>query len=220
MNVLKKTIQVRVTALWLLGVAVVVVVGFTVWFAFHSVQLADTALKNANAASKDVPKLPAQVSSFEACQKSSGSTILQTYPAQCITKTGKKFTEPLTAVFLTINEWHVRIPLGASDLSDAEYSMSSDGTQAHITTKTLAALANKIGGCHPGIDDVYLERSSTTGDFPDTWTPRKIGSYYYGPAAISEPLCLSQGGDAKDLATIHTTQANLQQAVSQVVAAP
>ncbi|HSX31095.1 MAG TPA: hypothetical protein VLE99_04210 [Candidatus Saccharimonadales bacterium] len=217
MSVQQKQIKIAIT--WVAVLLVVATVGFTVWFAYHSNQVASRTLQSANQASSDIPKLPA-VNSFDACKKSPGSMILQTYPEQCVTKTGQKFTASPTAAYLTIKEWGVRMPLGRSDLADAEYTLSSDGKRAHITTKTLAHLSAQLGGCHPGIDDVYVDRSTTTASFANSWKPQKIGQYYYGPAVLIEPLCVTQGGNSKDLATMQTIQTDLEQAASQIAAAP
>lgn len=70
--------------------------GYILWFAIHSVHVADSALKSANHVSSDIPKTQ-PVTSFDTCKKAPGSKLLQTFPEQCVTSGGKKFTGPITS---------------------------------------------------------------------------------------------------------------------------
>ena len=111
------------TAATVLAVVVAAVVGFTVWFAYHSSQVADSTLKSANKVSSDIPKVPA-ITDFASCEKAGGSKTLQTYPEQCVTTSGKKYTD--TPKYLVIKEWGVKIPLSTND-SSVYYEVGLNG---------------------------------------------------------------------------------------------
>lgn len=211
-----QTVRRKLAVLWALGAVILAGVGFTVWFAYHSSQAADTALKSANKVSSDVPKTPV-VNSYDTCTKAPGSKILTTSPSQCITAGGKTFTETTQAAkYLVITEWQVRIPLAASDITDAEYTLSSGGDMAHITTKALTAAVAKVPGCHSGLNDIYLSRSKTEPELTPGWGPKKVGSYYYFKGSVMEPMCVTAGSDS--LATIQSIQNDLAKAVPLVEA--
>jgi len=106
---------------------VLAAVGFTIWFAYNSSQMADKTLQSANKVSKDIPKLPS-VDSFEACKKSPGSKMLLTYPEQCVTTTGKKFTDP--------NGLSMQTPKAAAD-SVAPAAGTCPTTAGTVVTVTL-----------------------------------------------------------------------------------
>ncbi|HSX15350.1 MAG TPA: hypothetical protein VLF40_01035 [Candidatus Saccharimonadales bacterium] len=198
---------------------VLAAIGFTIWYAYHSSQLAEQTLSSANKVSKDVPNLPA-VDSFETCKKSPGSKLLLTSPEQCITTTGKKFTDGgQSNAYLVITEWHVRLPLAKADLDDAQYTYNASTGLVHITTKTLASKVGALSGCKSGLNNLYLTRSKTEPELENRWGDKKIGSYYYSQAIVTEPDCVAQLTTAQS-ASISAIEDDLLSALPGLIAAP
>jgi len=118
------------------GLLVLAVLGYSVWFALHSSHLAELSLQSANKVSNDVPKVPV-IATFTACQKAPRSVLLQTYPEQCVTAGGKKFTD--AQKYLTIKEWQVRVPLGSAVDAGAYYTVNKDQPSANPVYLTVYA---------------------------------------------------------------------------------
>ena len=176
------------TILILIGILAIAGTGFYVW---HSKQLIDKNLTAVNSAT--VTFKAHAVTSFADCQKTPGSKILQTYPEQCVTKTGKAFTDSSQATaqqFLVIKEWGVRMTLPAA-LQDAYYAFPSGQTYAFLGLKSLTALSPD---CAPDKVSLGLIFRQTTAEYntalADQQTNGKnidnisgdvhIGDYYYG----------------------------------------
>ena len=134
--------------------------------------------------------------SYDSCVEESGSVSLQSYPETCVTKGGKHYTNTSqkadTLKYLTIKEWGVKLPLTA-DIADATYTVQTDGT-THVSTKKIAELAKTVTGCKAGIDDIYVQRTSTapTGE----GVAPQIGKYYFSQYSPIEPTCAIPANDA------------------------
>lgn len=83
----------------------------------------NTASSPASTTAGDAKNTVATVQSFAECKKAAGSKMIQTVPAQCITKDGKTFTDKITAVTngvfessgsLAIDAWGVQLPIPKS----------------------------------------------------------------------------------------------------------
>ncbi len=163
-----------------LAVVVAAAVSFTVWFAYHSAQLADASLKSANKVSGDMPKLP-QITDFDSCKKAGGSKLLQTYPAQCVTQSGKTFTEALK--YLTIKEWGVEIPL-TSTVSDATYAVKAGAPDSvYLSLNSLSSTACRANDVSMGAIRrfTYADADPLSGKTLRSENPTavKIGNYYF-----------------------------------------
>jgi len=75
------------------------ILGFTGYFVYQSQQNTNKTLNNTNKVAQggSAPRVSA-VTNFAECQKAAGSKMLETYPEQCVTKTGKTFTDTSEAV--------------------------------------------------------------------------------------------------------------------------
>ncbi|MCA9325028.1 hypothetical protein KDA23_03110 [Candidatus Saccharibacteria bacterium] len=98
---------------------IVAIIGLTGWYVWHSKQIADDSQNKALQASSGT--IPAtKVTSYEECIKLQGSKLLETYPEQCVTASGKKFTNLDQSVddYLVVKEWGIRfkVPKGLSDV--------------------------------------------------------------------------------------------------------
>ena len=187
-------------------IVIVGILGFTGWFVWHSKHTTNTDLSSGKSQNS------ASITSFEQCKKASGSKLLETFPEQCVTKSGKSFTAPSqtqTEAYLTITEWRVKLPL-TSGIKDASYTISSSGI-VHVTTKQLTNLAAKVNGCRAGIDDIYLQRvtSNEKGGV-------HIGSYYYLQYHANEMACVSENTPEGE--QIGVIQQELSAAIEKVVA--
>jgi hypothetical protein len=91
----------------LLIVVTVGILGGTGWYVWQAKSQADKNLSSANNVSQNVPTPTKSIKTFDDCKNAAGSKILTTYPEQCVTKDGKKFTQ-FSQQYLTIKEWGVR----------------------------------------------------------------------------------------------------------------
>jgi len=178
----KKRLHNRVTVIAAVVVVAATALGYATWFAYHSSQVAEASLKSANKVSSDIPKLP-QITTFDACKTAHGSKLLQTYPEQCVTVTGKKFVD--NPKYLVIKEWGVKLPLSAN-ITDAYYyirpGFPSGAYFSPSSLKTTDCRANDISLA--GISRVKAsDIDETTGktvvsEHPDAV---KVGNHYYVP---------------------------------------
>lgn len=74
----------------LLIFVVIAIIGGAGWYVWHSRQEADKSLNNA--ASQNYAD-PDKVTNFDECKKLKSSKIQESYPAVCVTSSGKKFTD-------------------------------------------------------------------------------------------------------------------------------
>jgi predicted negative regulator of RcsB-dependent stress response len=75
----------------LLILVIVGILGFVGWFVWHSQKATDKAYSSA---ANDSTQKTFPIKTYAECEKAVGSKTLLTYPAQCITKSGKTFTDP------------------------------------------------------------------------------------------------------------------------------
>lgn len=180
-----RRLNITVTALVVVGMLVVAAASYAVWFAYHSAHLADSSLKSANAVSKDIPKLP-QITTFDGCKKAPQSKLLETYPEQCVTVTGKQFTGTAQPKYLVIKEWGVKIPYTGDDTFTYQLKAVSNGSGIQVSSEQLAT---KYGCVNYGAGSVTRLRGNEVADpngdtaaqlqsaQPDIVT--KLGNYYY-----------------------------------------
>lgn len=71
---------------------VLCMLGFTGWFIWHAKQNADKSLNAATNSDLGIV-VSSKVTDFGSCKAAKGSKMLETYPEQCVTKDGKKFTD-------------------------------------------------------------------------------------------------------------------------------
>ncbi|HEY4160858.1 MAG TPA: hypothetical protein VGM08_02230 [Candidatus Saccharimonadales bacterium] len=78
----------------LLVLIALIIIGFTGYFVHQSQKNTNKTLDNANkvAQGKSAPKAVV-VSNFAGCKQAASSKMLETYPEQCVTKTGQTFTD-------------------------------------------------------------------------------------------------------------------------------
>jgi hypothetical protein len=157
--------------------------GFTGWFVWHSKQAADKSLNSANKTSQGKVQASA-VKDFEACKKAAGSMMQETYPEVCVTKDGKRFTDPSQSLnYLVIKEWKVKIPLGAN-IIDAYYYISPDlPSAAYLSLGSLKntdcrASSTSLAGISRIVSTEINESTGRTviSEHPDAV---KVGDYYY-----------------------------------------
>jgi hypothetical protein len=81
---------------------------------------------------------------FARCKQAVGSRILITYPAQCVTKDGKTFTDVADAApsYLLIKEWGIAIKLTDADKMTYKFT----GTQG--VSLRLIPVVTPISDCH------------------------------------------------------------------------
>lgn len=176
---------------------VVAIVGFVGWFVWQSQQSVDKTYTDAAKTTATASK--SAVTSFTACKSATGSMMLETYPEQCVTKDGKKFTDPgQTIRYLDIKEWGVKLDVSDVALADAVYvktSSTPDGVERMVlATKDTLSMGYTCGGqtgdaSEPvthmqNNDQDYLLRSKTTDALvANSQQPVtafvKIGDYYY-----------------------------------------
>jgi len=122
-------------------------IAFTGWFVWHSKQVTDKTLSDTAKSSPGVIQAK-KVTNFAECKKAPGSKILTSFPEQCVTKDGKTFTDDSqTMAYLTIKEWHVKLPLNEGDRG-AYYVMSSESGMIQTVTifdKSIDGLSNVKG---------------------------------------------------------------------------
>jgi len=181
----KKRLHVAVGVIVTVAVAVVLAAGYAVWFAYHSAHLANASLKSANSVSKDIPKLP-QITTFDGCKNAPKSKLLETYPEQCVTATGKQFTGTAQPKYLVIKEWGVKIPYAGDDTFTYQLKAASNGSGIQVSSEQLAA---KYGCANYGAGSITRLRGNEAADpngdtaaqlqttRPDIVT--KLGNYYY-----------------------------------------
>jgi hypothetical protein len=152
-----------VMAMIILGVLV-----FTGWYAYHSQQVANASLQNANKVSSDIPKV-APITTFDACKKAGSSKILQTYPEQCVTKAGKRFTDSVAlktyasktekASFRYPTTWQVADPAAVSSDPKAD-TLGLKSPNGKVTVSWVSLVDGLGGACSP---DVALGVTSDDG---------------------------------------------------------
>ncbi len=205
----------------LLVIVAVFIVAFTGWFVWHSVN--NTKKTNDQTVSDSSPPQSSgnRITTYDECTKASGSKIQETYPQICVTKDGKHFTQDTsegskTSSYLIVKEWGVKIPLSTNTM-DAYYEKDDNGMM-YISTKKLHSLVQQVGGCHAGLDDVFLARSANGNDLniKSNWHV-KIGNYYYFRGHTIEPLCATRTDEnlAKQYQPI---QSNLESEIQKIVA--
>lgn len=77
----------------LLIIIALAIIGFTGWFVYHSNKTTDNTLKSTDKVGQSSAAKVVPITSFDQCKKATGSTIEQTYPEQCVSKSGKTFTD-------------------------------------------------------------------------------------------------------------------------------
>jgi hypothetical protein len=207
------------------GVAIIAGTGFYVW---HAKQMSDKNI--AIASSSAVQFKSNSVTNYAECQKATGSKILQTSPEQCVTKSGKTYTDnsqPPVQQYLVIKEWGVRLKLNAST-QDAYYEFPGGPTYAFLSTKSLAAVAPD---CAPGKVSLGLIFRQTTTEYQDALADQQangknidnvtgdihIGDYYYG---YSSPQAGCTDNNAPATTLYNTARPALINAVKTLEAIP
>jgi hypothetical protein len=76
----------------LLILVILAIIGGTGYFIWHAKQSSEKSLANASNSQQGIVKA-STVTDFASCKAASGSKLLETYPEQCVTKDGKKFTD-------------------------------------------------------------------------------------------------------------------------------
>jgi len=184
-------------------------IGYTVWFAYHSSQLADASLQSANKiASEAAPKV-IPITTFEACKKASGSILLQSYPEQCVTKAGKTFTDIGSKKELIIKEWGVKVAYTSVDTFSSK--VIAPGNIADIVSNNLAKqygctvfgagiLNRELGIARNGMDNSGETIAQSYAKSPTLFT--KVGNYYYrfvhDQAACSKTITVTAQNQAND----------------------
>lgn len=167
-----------------LAVVLIAAIGATVWYAYHSTQLADSALQSANKVSSDVPKTPV-INSYDTCAKAPGSKILQSYPAQCVTTGGKTFTD--TPKYLVIREWGMQFQI-PSVLKTMKYTLTSADT-VKLDSDDLSDLAGSSKYCSATLGSI-TRMTTAPAEVLGAVKIAHIGNYYYyhgGPAEACIP---------------------------------
>ena|SRR5436190_13360642 len=77
----------------LLLIMAVGIIGFTGWYVWSSKSKTESSYNNSVHSSSNAPKTSA-IKSFEDCKAAAGSKMLETYPEQCVSKDGKRYTNP------------------------------------------------------------------------------------------------------------------------------
>ena len=162
----------------LLGVIVLVILGFTGWFVYHAT----------NNSSQGATAKATIVKSFADCKKAVGSIIEETYPETCVTKDGKSFTDN-SQKFLAIKEWGVKIPLSGF-MRNAVYTNRNQGDGLMIVSYvSLSGTACSID--QEGLGQVWrftkdqkdvFDGQSLLSKFPNA---KKLGDYYYAYESTS-----------------------------------
>lgn len=191
--------QTRLALVKIVAALVVLGIGYTVWFAYHSAQVADKTLQSANKVSSDVPKVAA-ITTFDTCKKSPGSKLLQTSPEQCVAKSGKTFTDPTPVKYLVVKEWGVKVPLSA-EISDAVYLIKPDvpgGAYLSLTSlaRTRCTAANVSMGAYIRFtknETWGIENRKMLEIYPSA---AKVGNYYYAYERAQDG-CSEQIGAAR-----------------------
>ncbi|HVX24524.1 MAG TPA: hypothetical protein VG992_04260 [Candidatus Saccharimonadales bacterium] len=75
----------------LLVLVIVLLIGFIGYYVWHAQKVTDKTLNSTNRIADNQSNT---VNSFAACVKAKSSVMEETYPEQCVTKDGKKFTGP------------------------------------------------------------------------------------------------------------------------------
>ncbi|MEJ0073554.1 MAG: hypothetical protein WDN27_05810 [Candidatus Saccharibacteria bacterium] len=204
----------------ILVVIVLVIVGFTGWFVWHSTQAANRDY-SANPSSGTSSK-SSTVKTFAECKAAAGSIMQETYPEVCVTKSGQRFTDTLESAqgpgYLVITEWSVKfqIPTG---LKTMKYTVANTaGNAVWLDSGDLSTLAGSTKYC--GDDPGYLgviERVTEPTEHLDEVLIKKVGAYYYyygGPQQACLPE--SSAGQASSTPKDYPSAALQTQAASDM----
>lgn len=163
------------------------------------------------------PAQKANVNSFTEC-KAAGNPVQESYPEVCVTKEGKRFTNPEQRPlpspaapkeesasppemsYLTISEWGVRALL-TDQTRDLVYTFNAGMEEmAEFTFKRL----KDVGICDPSVG-VAMTRSTKQNVEPfNLENPEPVahvGAYYYYLAYAGEPCTTVATDEQKQLAT-------------------
>lgn len=112
----------------LLILVIVALIGGTGWYVWHSKQQADKTLNAAQSENTSAFK-STTVKSFADCQKAAGSTVQQSYPEVCVTKSGQRFTQ------------------STSDQSQTPYTTTYSKVPAALQKVILAEITKDVPSC-------------------------------------------------------------------------
>ena len=128
--------------------AAILLMPYALWICFASALNGAVSILNPH---------PNGVGSYQQCAQASGSVILTTYPAVCMTRDGQRFTDDQqTSVTLTIHEWGVQLPLVGA-ISDAYYNFDAKNNEIYLTTTRLEGIVQQATGCTAGMHGLYYK---------------------------------------------------------------
>jgi Tfp pilus assembly protein FimT len=174
----------------LLMVVVLAILGFTGFFVYQSRKDTDKTLDSTNeVAHSTTPSKTTAVNDFAQCEQAAGSKLLETYPEQCVTSSGKMFTDTATQgqKYLDIKQWGVKVAYTGSDTLSYTYNT----TTPNIVQIVSANLAGQYGCTDFGAGQIvrYAASQGTNVDgsgqsasaaaktSPTEWG--HVGNYYY-----------------------------------------
>jgi hypothetical protein len=159
------------------------ILGFVGWFVYHAQQNVN---KTYSSSTNDGAQQISAVKTYAECQKAVGSKTLTTYPAQCMTKSGKTFTDTAAEPqgYLTVNEWAVKIVF--ADAGKVTYKFARDSSGVESVRLYLRPEVTSIVTCQ----DLGV---SYTRDLPPNLLSKErqtVGSHQYelggSPSACDE----------------------------------
>jgi hypothetical protein len=152
---MKKLNKYGFTSLELVLIVVAIgIVGFTGWFVVHAKNATDKSLADTAKSQPAVTntKTSAAVTDFASCKAAAGSIMQETYPEQCVTKDGKKFTDTLQKTLTLTNSklslaydpalWDVKSDSGV----DSRCQAKTDSGTLHYRGTSYSIVIN-LGGC-------------------------------------------------------------------------
>jgi hypothetical protein len=116
-------------------VVIVAIIGGTGYFVWHAKQNTDKSLNDTANSQPGIAKA-SKITDFAGCKAATGSKLLETYPEQCVTKSGQKFTNQQ---YLEIKEWGIKLPL-TSPIASVVYSSGQYSTGTSSATGGTAKL--------------------------------------------------------------------------------